>query len=63
MRVVSAADAARLLPSPDAIPLLAHAFRLFAHAFHLFAAGTGVYPRRTHVHLHDPSGDALVMPA
>src|SRR5918911_5369871 len=56
MRVVSAADVMRLLPVPDAIPLLAHAFRLFS-------AGTGVYPLRTHVRLHDPSGDALVMPA
>src|SRR5437764_3134692 len=56
MRVVSAADVTRLLPMADAIPLMAHAFRLFS-------AGTGAYPLRTHLSLHDPSGDALVMPA
>jgi ornithine cyclodeaminase len=56
MRVVSAADVTQLLPVADAIPLMAHAFRLFS-------AGTGAYPLRTHVRLHNPSGDALVMPA
>src|SRR5437763_1476719 len=56
MRVVSAADVTRLLPMADAIPLMAHAFRLFS-------SGTSVYPLRTHVRLHNPSGDALAMPA
>src|SRR5438105_1234107 len=56
MRVVSAADVTRLLPVADAIPLMIRAFRLFS-------AGTGAYPLRTHLSLHDPSGDALVMPA
>src|SRR5919197_2130099 len=56
MRVVSAAEVTRLLPVADALPLMAHAFRLFS-------AGTGAYPLRTHVPLHDPPDDALVMPA
>src|SRR5918911_2793177 len=56
MRVVSAADVSQLLPVADAIPLMAHAFRLFS-------AGTGAYPLRSHLRLRNPSGDALVMPA
>lgn len=56
MRIVSAAEVARLLPVAEAIPLMAQAFRLFS-------SGTGAYPLRTHLALHDPPGDALTMPA
>lgn len=56
MRILSATEVTRLLPVADAIPLMAHAFRLYS-------SGKGLYPLRVHLPLHAPPGDGLVMPA